>query len=224
MKNILAKAKQRTAPASAFSSLQDVGAPEGVIDPEAVLTMDQLNKAATQSSFIAPQMAQLPTNFVGDDEFLDPVDGSSGIQAYQQMDGEIGAGNSYFNRIAGIESSDNYGALNKGSGAYGKFQIMPETQKEWAGKLGMTIKEARTPAGQERVIRGITSQNARTLEKAGMPVNDFTLYMLHQQGATGGMNMLKGDFSKVKDINIASNLPGGGSKEDFMAYWSNKLR
>lgn len=57
--------------------------------------------------------------------------------------------------IAGQESGGDYGAQNKGSGAYGKFQIMPKNWPAWAERAGLGANAPQTPDNQEIVARRI---------------------------------------------------------------------
>jgi len=134
-----------------------------------------------------------------------------------------GLSGSYWDKMSKIESNGDYNAVNKSSGAYGKWQIMPKTMKSYANKLGISMDEARTPQGQDAVIKKFTDDNARALRRAGLPVNDKTLYLAHQQGAGGAINLLKGNYDSVSDRNVNSNNPDGVSKSQFAGYWMNRM-
>ena len=106
----------------------------------------------------------------------------------------------YYSKLAKHESegSGGYTASNK-SGAYGKYQFMPATEKEVAGKLGFTIAQARTPDGQEQMIRRFTQDNISGLQRNGIPVNDETLWWAHNQGLQGAINLHRGIPLKQKN-------------------------
>ena len=70
---------------------------------------------------------------------------------YTKLIPNEGNSSSYLTNLASVESSDSWTAHNKGSGAYGKYQFIPSTEKAYAKKLGLSIKEARTPAGQTKL-------------------------------------------------------------------------
>ena len=148
--------------------------------------------------------------------------GSYGGSEMPDMSGDYSP-DGYYNKIAGIESGGKWNAVNRGSGAYGKFQFIPSTEKAYASKLGLSIPEARTPAGQMKMVSAFTNDNIKGLENAGVPITNRNLYLAHQQGLGGAINLIKGNHSAVSNRNIQSNLPGGGSKQDYMNYWTAKF-
>lgn len=101
-------------------------------------------------------------------------------------------------RVAGDESGGSYTAQNaKGSGAYGKYQFMPDT---WAGvakahpdlNLPFDLRKA-TPDQQEAAMRALVADNADGLRTAGfMPTQD-NLYLAHRFGVNGAGTMLRAD-------------------------------
>ena len=122
---------------------------------------------------------------------------------------------SYLENLAKVESSDNWTAHNKGSGAYGKFQFIPSTEKAYAKKLGMSTKEARTPAGQIAMVKAFTEDNRKGLIRAGIDPTQENLYLSHQQGLGGAVKMIRG--GKAKAINLKSN-----GVSDYSS-WRNKF-
>ena len=56
--------------------------------------------------------------------------------------------------LSQIESGGKYGAKNKSSGAYGRYQVMPMNWKPWAKAYIGTSRAKRTPRMQEYVARG----------------------------------------------------------------------
>lgn len=59
----------------------------------------------------------------------------------------------FINAIAGQESSGNYNAENGDTGAYGKYQILPDNWPDWAEEAGIGADAPRTPENQEIVAR-----------------------------------------------------------------------
>ena len=132
------------------------------------------------------------------------------------------SGDRYLDKLASVESGGNYNAHNKGSGARGKYQFIPSTEKAYAKKLGMTINEARTPDGQERMIESFTDDNKRGLERAGIEPTDMNLWVAHNQGLSGAIDMIKHGKGNTK--NIKSNISGGDATvENYLAQWSSKF-
>lgn len=74
--------------------------------------------------------------------------------------------------ISGIESGGNYGAVNRVSGASGKYQVMPANIADWTRQaLGysMSVEQFRAnPAAQERVFETIFGQY---VNRFGNPVD-----------------------------------------------------
>lgn len=135
---------------------------------------------------------------------------------------QSGMSESYFDKLAGIESQGNYQAHNAGSGAYGKYQFIPGTEKHVAGQLGLTIDQARTPENQERMIRRFTQDNIAGLKKAGVPVNNETLWYSHNLGLGSAINMHNG--GRVNPRYIASNIPKGldPTIANYVKHWSGR--
>ena len=122
----------------------------------------------------------------------------------------------FLDKLAYQESKGNYNAYNKGSKAFGKYQFIPSTEKDVAGRLGISIKEARTPAGQERMVNYLTNQNRRGLEKAGYEANDTNLWYAHNLGLGGAKTLLGG--GKVNPLHITSNQ--AKNQQDYINKWS----
>ncbi len=186
-------------------------------------------RGLAQTKEFEPQVHRYPDMFSGGSElfYMDPArqspynkDPGVDVPTYGAAGGTFSP---YLNKIAGHESGGNYNALNKGSLAYGKYQFIPSTEKQYMKKLGFTQAQARTPEGQEKMIRSLTDDNARYLRKHGIPVNNETLYAAHQQGPQGAVNIYKG--GNVSKRNIASNLPEGmePTVENWRNYWGNKM-
>ena len=139
------------------------------------------------------------------------INDASNAPIYSEESTPAGA---YYKKLANVESGGNYNASNK-SGAYGKYQFMPSTEKAVAAKLNMTIEQARTPKGQEAMIRQFTNDNIKGLRRNGIPVNDETLWWAHNQGLGGAINLHKGNALSSK--NLKAN--GGNSNSEYISKW-----
>ncbi len=141
----------------------------------------------------------------------------------KNVDNGVYSGDGYFDKLAKYESGGDYGAYNKGSKAFGKYQFIPATEKAYAKKLGFTIEQARTPEGQEAMARRFTDDNKRGLEKAGIPITDFWLYTAHQQGLGGAKKLHSGQAMNKR--NVGSNLPEGGpaTNQNWKNQWSDRF-
>ena len=136
---------------------------------------------------------------------------------------DTGVGANYYDVLAKEESGGNYGALNKGSKAFGRYQFIPETEKNIASQLGLTVPQARIPANQEKMIRQFTNNNIAGLKKAGIPINNLTLYAAHQQGLGGAIAMFKG--GQVNSRNLKYNLPSTVSPtaQNWISHWGPRF-
>ncbi|KQP52999.1 phage tail length tape measure family protein [Methylobacterium sp. Leaf106] len=110
---------------------------------------------------------------------------------------------SYMERVIGAESSGDTTAKNPLSTATGLGQFI---EKTWLGlykerfperAAGMSRDEIlarRTDRGDSvELIRALTEQNSRALEKAGLATTDRNLYLAHFAGAQGAVDLLKAD-------------------------------
>lgn len=59
----------------------------------------------------------------------------------------------FFSKVAAQESGGNYGATNSRTGAFGKYQIMPENWPSWAREAGLPEGAEQTPENQEKVAK-----------------------------------------------------------------------
>lgn len=59
----------------------------------------------------------------------------------------------FFSKVAAQESGGNYNASNSRTGAFGKYQIMPENWPSWAKEAGLTEGAEQTPENQEKVAK-----------------------------------------------------------------------
>jgi hypothetical protein len=65
--------------------------------------------------------------------------------------------------VAQVESHGNHTALNARSGAYGRYQIMPDNWRAWARRYLGNARAKPTPANQERVARAKMAELYRWL-------------------------------------------------------------
>ncbi|WP_371378924.1 transglycosylase SLT domain-containing protein [Sporomusa aerivorans] len=61
----------------------------------------------------------------------------------------------FFAAVAAQESGGNYSAQNERTGAFGKYQIMPENWSSWAATAGLSPYAEQTPENQEIVAKHI---------------------------------------------------------------------
>lgn len=107
--------------------------------------------------------------------------------------------------FADIESSGgNYNAFNKGSKAYGKYQITPIMMKD----LGITMKDLNTPTKQEAIMSKLIPRYQSRLEQFDLPVNKENMFVLHNLGMTGGIRVIKGNPTSEDISNMKNQLQG----------------
>lgn len=121
---------------------------------------------------------------------------------YNESDTEIA---DYF---ASIESGGDYNARNKGSSAFGKYQVIRSTLVDKAKDLGISVKEARTPEGQEMIMHSLLSDYKARLKEFNLPVTKENMFVLHNLGQTGGVRVLRGTYTgddiKAMRANVSS--------------------
>lgn len=108
---------------------------------------------------------------------------------YNESDTEVA---DYF---SSIESGGDYNARNKKSSAFGKYQVIKSTLAEKAKDLSISIKEARTPEGQEMVMHSLLSDYKSRLKEFDLPVTKENMFVLHNLGQTGGVRVLRGTYT-----------------------------
>lgn len=135
---------------------------------------------------------------------------------YNESDTEIA---DYF---ASIESGGDYNARNTKSSAFGKYQVVKSTLVEKAKYLGISVKEARTPEGQEMVMHSLLSDYKDRLKEFNLPVTKENMFVLHNLGQTGGVRVLRGTYTgediKAMRANVSSEERKLPPKELVKAY------
>ena len=152
--------------------IQRLKAPE--TGPGAQAQLPDFNPEVTSEATLGETIDEIARNLRG--EFASPEERSSLIKTLQdkevanqrtlydrsiadlQSQGAGGGGEDidrFMAAIAGKESGGNYNAVNKDSGAQGKFQIMPANWPAWAERAGLGANAPRTPGNQEIVARRV---------------------------------------------------------------------
>jgi hypothetical protein len=128
-------------------------------------------------------------------------------------------------------TNGSYTKLNRKSGAYGRYQIMPSTARAYAKKLHIPYSKWKLPRNQDKIFQAILKDNIRSLKRNGLEINAFSIYGTHQQGA-GGFNaiMKNKKLSKHLERNLRHNLPKKLSKISkerlkhvWVKYWKKKF-
>lgn len=109
--------------------------------------------------------------------------------------------------FANIESGGDYTAKSKSSSAFGKYQVLRTTLVEKARELNMSIKEAKTPNGQEVIMDSLLSDYKERLQQFNLPITKENMFVVHNLGTTGGIRVLKGNPTGQDIKNIRNNVP-----------------
>ncbi len=135
-------------------------------------------------------------------------------------------------KIVKVETPNGkYTTVNKSSGAYGRYQIMPKTAKHYTRKLNMNHSKWKNPENQDKIFMALLSDNVKSLKDNGIDVNAFTVYGCHQQGATGFKCIVNNeDMTAYSYEKLRRNLPkkyryisNKKLRETWMNYWKNKM-
>jgi len=159
---------------------------------------------ASTQSYYATRQAQPNDNY----QAVSPGGGSSVNSGggYTPPSGQ--AGNTFENfmrAIAQRESGGNYRAVNRDSGALGKYQIMPGNIPSWSkGALGYTISSQqflRTPALQEQIARWQLNNYYRKWGPGGAAVAWYagpgTAASWYKNSNRGYYNSPQGKYSSI---------------------------
>ncbi len=135
-------------------------------------------------------------------------------------------------KIVKVETPNGkYTTVNKKSGAYGRYQIMPKTAAHYTKKLNISPYKWKSPRNQDRIFMALLSDNIRNLKKEGMDVNAFTVYGCHQQGATGFKCIVKNEGMTAHAYDkLRRNLPkeyrhikNERLRKVWISYWKKKM-
>lgn len=138
--------------------------------------------------------------------------------------------NVFLSVISTHESGGSYTAKNPDTYAYGRYQFIPSTGKEYcykaknkgASECGScvpaygpngSIKVPQTWWGstscQDKMYEAFTKNNQKILQNNGIPVTTCSLYVAHQQGAEGANQIYRNNISTKVKRNMLSNMGRG---------------
>lgn len=138
---------------------------------------------------------------------MSPLDGPDTGEENPNSDGAPGG---YFRRLRGAESTNDDTAINKVTGAAGRYQIQPRTF-DWLARenpqLGLDPKRILDADQQEKAVRAYTDKSMRQLVPAlGRMPTSGELYALHFLGHSGGMQFLGGLERPARDVIRAADF------------------
>jgi hypothetical protein len=136
--------------------------------------------------------------------------------------------------VRDIESSNNPEAVSP-TGARGLYQFTKGTGKQY-GLIDEEGNDYRSDVGKsEAAFIALAKDNARVLKKNNVPITPTTLYLAHQQGARGAVEIWNNARNRgvagtdeealASDVerNMALNKGEGRSSSDFISYWEKQL-
>jgi hypothetical protein len=150
----------------------------------------------------------------------------------------------YINKMRGAESGgvrNQYQTPNLAgaSSAYGAYQFTDATWIDTYRKANPNtpltdasiLKRRTDPATQDRMAVKLTELNAQHLNKAGMPINDSTLYLAHFLGKAGAVKLLRSDANapvagvlKADQINANKSVLEGRTVAQVVNWAANKMQ
>lgn len=124
--------------------------------------------------------------------------------------------------FADIESfGGKYDAYNKGSGAYGKYQIHPIMMED----LGVTKQDLKNPKMQESIMSDLLVKYEDRLKQFKLPITKENMFVVHNLGMTGGIRVLNGRPTDSDINNMKGQLPDKGkglSKSEIIASYKDR--
>lgn len=136
-------------------------------------------------------------------------------------------------KIVKVETPNGkYTTVNKSSGAYGRYQIMPKTAKHYTKKLNISHPKWKKPVNQDKIFIALLEDNIKNLKKQGFEIDAFTVYGCHQQGATGFITIMNNEnLSSKSHMRLRRNLPSKYRnikkehlRKTWIDYWKNKMK
>ena len=130
------------------------------MDPDTYWKLARVSKKHTEAKefdSLAHEIFSKPGvwegNHFNEAKALEYVNEICGPNVTKRIGGAIKNKEDFFAAVAGQESGGNYNAQNGRTGAFGKYQIMPENWPSWAQEAGLSADAPQTPENQEIVAK-----------------------------------------------------------------------
>lgn len=142
-----------------------------------------------------------------------------------QSNGRYSTDNPLLDGIMYIESRGNTNAVSP-TGAAGLFQFTRGTGRQY-GLVGKGFDYRKDPAKNLEAMKRLVADNAKALQKNGIPITPANIYMAHQQGIGGTIAIYKAAASGTNvPANIRKNMDVNGGKgltpAQFIQKWNTK--
>lgn len=149
------------------------------------------------------------------------------VALQQRQDGTYFTGDTFLDAVLMIESGGNTNAVSS-TGATGLFQFTRGTGRQYGliGKNGQDLRK--NPQANLNAMQRLTADNARYLADKGIEITPATLYLAHQQGAGGAVEIIHaarsgGNVSKSVRENMDLNNGRGKTPAQFYAMFAKKI-
>lgn len=174
-----------------FDTIRDAGVKIAELSSlaEADALDEQLRQRAQEPVKVAPAPRQMPSTAIA---VPTPTGGTVGSDS---------AIDNFMRKTRTAESGGRDNAKNPNSSARGRYQFTDATwlttyRREFGdtNETNEQILAKKSDGGtQDRLMRRLTRENAQALAKAGLPVDEGTLYLAHFAGEAGARKVLKAD-------------------------------
>jgi hypothetical protein len=191
------------------------------VNPNAI---NSLQVGAPQGLGLTSGLQQQMINDLRNQQEMNEQSQSQGIDLSNIPDDQ----RAFLKRLGQIESSGNYFAKPNKYGYEGMYQFRYRPGSDgytFANKLGISWDEyRRNPQAQDKLMLYALNEYDRRLRSAGLPVNNFTRWLVHNQGLGGTKAILSGRVSPKIQRNISTNIPKGmaPTAQNYLAYWRKK--
>ncbi len=162
---------------------------------------------------------------------MEYVNARYGQDAVKSVGGAIKDKEGFFAAVAGQESGGNYSAQNGRTGAFGKYQIMPENWPSWAQEAGLSADAPQTPENQEIVAKYKLGQYYDELGPEGALVAWYAGYQNGERWRDGAQDAIgagghyswdakqgNGDEPSVREYVQEALGRAGGAERTVSAY------
>ena len=141
-------------------------------------------------------------------------------------------GGSYEAKVRAGESGSDDSAVNKTTGAAGRYQFMPATAESLRKKypeLKISDNWRTNASDQEKLMKAYTDESREALRKMGSPVTGGRLYAMHMFGQGGGQRILAGLDKPISEITTAAERAANPFLNNFVTgrgllnYFENRF-
>jgi len=154
-------------------------------------------------------------------------------RAYEDIEKTSQAASASFKEVRALMdghetgNSKSYTAKNKNTGAYGRYQFMPQTMASLQKRLGLERTDTPSSTDQDAMYEELVNEHRNDLKSIGAPDTAENLYALHQLGGPTGKNYLKGNItpkviSSMKN-QFSAKKTDGKSDQEIVNMWEKRF-